>query len=479
MSEPLLKVKDVGIAYGNQVILKEVNFEMKPNEVWAVVGGVGAGKTSLAKALTGRLFRTGDVVFQPIGNRKIPFVLLIEQQHQFKNRSNVNEFYLQQRYNSADSEDAYTIQEELADENQQEVERLLILFHLDQHRNKPLLQLSNGENKRLQIIKSLLKAPDYLIFDNPYLGLDQSGRALLTKSLEKLKEQSVPFILINSPIDLPELVDQVLLLEEGKVKWQGTRVEYLANKTNLKIATDWQKQLHQLIQDREEFPSFEVAVKMEDATIQYKEKVILNRVNWLVKKGEKWALKGPNGAGKSTLISMITADNPQSYSQKLWLFDRKRGTGESIWDIKKRIGFVSPELHLYFKTAETCFSVIGSGLFDTIGLFKKLTDAQEKRVLDWMSILGIAHLRNQYFQRISTGEQRLVLLARAFVKNPPLLILDEPCQGLDPFQIEHIKNVINYLAEHSDMTLIYVSHYESDIPSCVVEKLELEVRGNR
>ena len=117
--------------------------------------------------------------------------------------------------------------------------------------------------------------------------------------------------------------------------------------------------------------------------------------------------------------------------------------------------------------------MIGSGLFDTIGLFKKLSDLQEKRVLDWMEILGISHLQNQYFQRISTGEQRLVLLARAFVKNPPLLILDEPCQGLDQFQIEHIKNIIDFLAENSDMTLIYVSHYESDIPSCVKMRYEL------
>jgi molybdate transport system ATP-binding protein len=448
---------------------------MKAQEVWAVVGGVGSGKTSLAKALTGRLFRTGEAHFKAMGDRKNPFVLLVDQQHQFKNRSNVNEFYLQQRFNSSDSQDSYTIKEELEGEDSQKVFELLDLFHLAEHLNKPLLQLSNGENKRLQIIKSILKNPDYLIFDNPYFGLDTDGRELLTHSLEKLKSQDIPFILINSPIDLPEFVDQVLFLDEGKVKWKGTRKEYVAQNSGLKISSQWQRKLDQLIQDRIQFPAFDIAVKMEKATIQYREKVILNQVNWEVKKGDKWALKGPNGAGKSTLISMITADNPQSYSQKLWLFDQRRGSGESIWDIKKRIGFVSPELHLYFKTAETCFSVLGSGLFDTIGLFKKLTESQEKRVMDWMEVLGISHLRNQYFQRISTGEQRLVLLARAFIKNPPLLILDEPCQGLDQFQIEHIKNVINYLAENSDMTLIYVSHYDSDIPSCVEDRYELSV----
>lgn len=473
MGEVLLQVKDLGVAYGNQVILSNIHFTMKEKEVWAIVGGVGAGKTSLAKALTGRLFRTGEVQFKALGDRKNPFVLLVDQQHQFKNRSNVNEFYLQQRFNSADSQDSYTIKEELEGEDLSKVMHLLEMFQLTEHFDIPLLQLSNGENKRLQIIKAILKEPDYLIFDNPYLGLDKSGRALLTQSLEKLKNQQIPFILINSPIDLPELVDQVLFLDQGKVKFQGSRAEYLNLNQSFHVQTDWKRLLDELIRTAVQFPTFEKAVQMESATIKYQEKVILQNVNWEVSKGSQWALRGPNGAGKSTLISMITADNPQSYSQKLWLFDRKRGTGESIWDIKKRIGFVSPELHLYFKSAETCFSVIGSGLFDTIGLFKKLTEQQEKRVLDWMQILGIVHLKNHYFQRISTGEQRLVLLARAFVKNPPLLILDEPCQGLDQQQIEHIKQVIDYLAENSDMTLIYVSHYDSDIPSCVENRFEL------
>jgi molybdate transport system ATP-binding protein len=476
MSNVLLRVNQLGITYGNQVILKNVNFNVNTKEVLAIIGGVGAGKTSLAKALTGRLFRTGDVLFTNLGERVNPFVLLVDQQHQFKNRSNVNEFYLQQRFNSADSQDSYTIKEELADEDPLKVQVFLEQFHLLDMLDKPLLQLSNGENKRLQIIKALLKNPDFVIFDNPYLGLDRDGRRLLTQSLEKLKAQNIPFILINSPIDLPDLVDRVLYLLEGEVAFQGTKQEYVRWKqTSLPHFHPWKELLDKLILEAISFPAFASAVKMEAATIRYQDKVILNQVNWEVKKGTQWALRGPNGAGKSTLISMITADNPQSYSQKLWLFDRRRGSGESIWDIKKRIGFVSPELHLYFKSADNCLSVIASGLFDTIGLFKKLTGEQTQRVLAWMEVLGIRHLQNQFFQRLSTGEQRLVLLARAFVKNPPLLILDEPCQGLDPEQIEHIKNVLDYLAEKSDMTLIYVSHYDSDIPSCVKEKFELSV----
>jgi molybdate transport system ATP-binding protein len=219
---------------------------------------------------------------------------------------------------------------------------------------------------------------------------------------------------------------------------------------------------------------FEVAVKMQKVQINYGSKTILHDFTWEVLKGERWAIKGPNGAGKSTLISLITADNPQAYSQDITLFDRKRGSGESIWDIKRKIGYVSPELHLYFKEGGSCFSVVASGLFDTQGLFKRMSEEQIKQVNHWMKVMGISHLKERSFLQISGGEQRMVLITRALVKNPELLILDEPCQGLDRVQTEHLKLVLDYLAENSEMTLLYVSHYDRDIPSCVNQVLELK-----
>jgi molybdate transport system ATP-binding protein len=219
---------------------------------------------------------------------------------------------------------------------------------------------------------------------------------------------------------------------------------------------------------------FETAVKMEKVQIKYGSKTILSDFSWKVKRGERWAIKGPNGSGKSTLISLITADNPQAYSQDITLFDRKRGTGESIWDIKRKIGYLSPELHLYFKEGGSCFSVVASGLFDTLGLFKRLSEEQMAQANHWMQVMGIVHLKERSFLQISGGEQRMVLITRALVKNPELLILDEPCQGLDRVQTDHLKSVLDYLAANSEMTLLYVSHYDRDIPSCVNQVLELK-----
>lgn len=478
MGQQILVVEQLGVGYGAEKILNDISFTISENETWAIVGEMGSGKTTLAKALCGRLFRTGTV--QYFGNEAHYHVYLVEQQHHFKNRSNVNEFYLQQRFNSADSSDSYTIREELAHENMLLAEKWVQLFEMQDHWDKPILQLSNGENKRLQMIKALLKQPDFIIFDNPFLGLDTSGRQLLQKALAAIKQQGIPFLLINSPIEMPEVITHVMVLNEGKIEWKGPASAYQPSFSKAYKSAHFTKLLDQLIQTREAFDSFEQAVKMQDVQIKYGNRVILQHQNWEIKKGEAWALKGPNGAGKSTMISMITADNPQSYSQQLWLFDRRRGTGESIWDIKKRVGFVSPELHLYFKQTGKCLSVVGSGILDTLGLFKPLSEAQKERSMAWMQVLGIEYLAEKDFYRISQGEQRMVLLARALVKNPPLLILDEPCQGLDLGQIELVKDVLDYLVLHSDTTLIYVSHYQTDIPNCVTFTKELTlVRANQ
>jgi molybdate transport system ATP-binding protein len=213
---------------------------------------------------------------------------------------------------------------------------------------------------------------------------------------------------------------------------------------------------------------------MVQVTIRYGEKTVLNNINWEVKKGECWHVSGPNGSGKSTLLSLVTADNPQAYANELYLFDQRRGRGESIWDIKRRIGFVSPELHLFFDQSATCFEVIASGLFDTIGLFRQLSATQQEQVTACMELLQLSSIRTKRLFQLSLGQQRMVLLGRALVKNPPLLILDEPAQGLDEAQTSYFKNLVSYICEHFNTTLVYVSHYAQDIPSCVTHYLELE-----
>ena len=216
-------------------------------------------------------------------------------------------------------------------------------------------------------------------------------------------------------------------------------------------------------------PSYEVD--------EYGSKFILNNINWEVKRGEKWLVKGPNGAGKSTLLSLITGDHPQAYASEIYLFDKKRGTGESIWDIKKKIGYISPELHWHFATNITCAQAIGSGFFDTIGLYKKLNQQQHNILQQWMDFLHLSHVANKPLNSVSNGHQRLILLSRALVKNPPLLVLDEPCQGLDGRQKQEFVTLVDDLCKKFSKTLIYVSHYDDEIPQCINSCLNLDPGG--
>ena len=177
-------------------------------------------------------------------------------------------------------------------------------------------------------------------------------------------------------------------------------------------------------------------------------------------------------SGKSTLLSLSRGDHPQAYSNDVSLFGRRRGTGESIWDIKRRVGFVSPELHLYFSEPLTAAETAATGFHDVL-VRRPTTLEQETTVEKLFDEFGIASLRDRLFSRLSTGEQRLVLLIRALVKAPPLLILDEPFQGFDEELIERARDWLDTRAR-SDQTLLFVSHYPAEIPQTVTQWLRLE-----
>lgn len=462
----LAQLTNVSVTLQGIDILKNINLTIQPNQQWAIIGKSGSGKTTLAHALTGKIFHSGSILFHLPNHTHVHRILLIEQQHHFKNRSNTSDFYYQQRYNSLNAEDTVTVQEVLQPfMGHSLADHWINLLHITPLLHEPLIQLSNGENKRLQLAKTLLLDPAVLIMDNPFVGLDVEGRQTLHTIIDAIVAQGIHIILITPPQDLPKSITHMAVLENGQLIKADTKENWQPPTPVLNTAMPTET-INKLKSFGEE-ASFNTVVKMVNVTIRYGVKTILNNINWQVNKGECWSISGPNGAGKSTLLSLITADNPQAYANELYLFDQRRGSGESIWDIKKRIGFVSPELHLYFDRGTSCFDVIASGLFDTIGLFKRLTPGQQEQVNAWIALLELQLLQRRPLFQLSLGQQRMVLLARALVKNPPLLILDEPCQGLDDEQTNYFKQLINQLCATFNTTLLYVSHYSKDLPACI------------
>jgi molybdate transport system ATP-binding protein len=471
MSSAFLTLEGVSVQMGGAALLDDLDWTIAHGENWALTGPSGSGKTLLAHTLLGRHFFTGQIT---TSNRPIA---MMEQQHRFRNRPGTTELYYQQRFNASDADQTITVAQELADAGWQDPDPTLIdLLHIRPLLQKPLIQLSNGENKRVQLALALLDTPTFLILDNPFLGLDTEGRSTLHDIINTLSLQGIQLLLITNSHDLPKAITHVARLDRGRWVYKGARSGFYPD-DQPETATILDAGLLQQIRSAASAATsekFDFAIRMVNTTIRYGENTILQSINWEVRNGERWNVSGPNGAGKSTLLSLITADNPQAYANEIWLFDRRRGTGETIWDIKRKIGFVSPELHLYFDTGATTTAVIASGLFDTIGLFRTLDTAQEAVVEQWIQLLSLQPLRNRRLSQLSTGQQRMVLLARALIKNPPMLILDEPCQGLDEQQTARFRDIVTVGCETFGTTLIYVSHYAQELPACIDHWLRLE-----
>jgi molybdate transport system ATP-binding protein len=316
-----------------------------------------------------------------------------------------------------------------------------------------------------------------LILDDPFCGLDTAAREVLKNALEEVLAVGTPQIVLVTPRveEIPQGITHLLCVADNRVVDQGPKTHILQTDFARQIFTPQRDPLPLQIPviAKREFPS-PTLIEMKNTSVSYGGVEVLRDITWTMKPGEHWAILGPNGAGKTTLLSLILADNPQAYANDLTLFGIRRGSGESIWDIKQHIGWVSPELQIYYHSKISCHQVACSGFFDSVGLYQACSSDQEQIVTQWMCVLGIEALADHPFSTASVGEQRLVLLARALVKKPLLLVLDEPCQGLDGNHRLHILALLDQLCLQAPVSLLYVTHHVDEMPAAITHVLRLE-----
>jgi molybdate transport system ATP-binding protein len=476
MNFTILRVENLQVTLSGKKILRDISIEIETGEQWAVYGEAGSGKTVLAHTLTGHHFFQGHLEYPP--NESSSWqnsAMVIDVQHRFRDLQNLSNFYYQQRYNAFDAEATITVAGDLAAFRENEFgylskSQLLEIFQLTEMLDEPLIQLSNGENKRLQILKGVLSRHLLLILDEPFTGLDPNGRQILDQTLSAVSDAGQSIMYMTSRQYFPTCINRFAKLTEGRLSKEKPR-DTGPSQTEMPESL-LNKGLPGVIPFA--YPDFQYAVSMNQVSVTYGDKHILKNINWQVEKGACWSLTGHNGAGKSTLLSLITADHPQAYANDIYLFDRKRGSGESIWEIKRKTGFLSPELQLYFDPSATAFSAIASGFFDTAGLFRTLNEQQEKAVWEWMHFMEVHSYAHRLLSSLPAGLQRLILLARALIKMPPLLVLDEPCQGLDDNQTRFVMELVNDYCRKTGAGLIYVSHYMEEFPACIRNHLRLK-----
>ncbi|WP_295648682.1 ATP-binding cassette domain-containing protein [uncultured Mucilaginibacter sp.] len=494
MGNLVISINNITVRNLEQTLFKNLSFEVKKAEHWALVGESGSGKSVLLQTISGKFNIVGGRIHHfyhekfiqqhNINDPNLTFHKLIASvspRHHFRNLSNTSDFYYQQRFNSCDSEDAPTVDTYLsairpvANSNPVwDFETTIEKLRLGPLREKQLIKLSNGETKRLLIAAALLKHPVLLLLDNPLTGLDVQSRVWFNRLLNEITESGITVVLATPPFEIPDIITHVAVLHQGAIVNTMTRDKFNPTMVNVPAVKPVDmSELNQLL-SLNPVARFDDIVYMKNVNISYGENRVLSNVNWQIKQGEHWALLGANGAGKSTLLSLINGDNPQAYANDIVLFDRRRGTGESIWDIKSKTGFVSPELYQYFPTDNTCLQVIESGFYDTLGLFRQSSPQKAAIALRWMKLLELEAYANKPLKGISASAQRLCLLARALVKNPVLLIFDEPCQGLDAHQQLHFKHLVDAICTSGKTTLIYVTHYQHEIPDSVNLMLKLD-----
>ena len=444
---------------------KPINMTLAEGEHIAIVGPNGAGKSILVDTIIGRwplLMNEVKYDFSPSPSKMV--------------YDNIKYIAFRDSY---DLDETPVVRDLLPKATNPELKKTLYdLFDIETMLDKHIILLSSGELRKFQLTKTLLSNPRVLIMDNPFIGLDAKTRDQLHALLcELIRMTCLQVILVLSKTDdIPSLITHVIPVENRMCGDKITLKAYLAGCKPVpeRVLSKEKEERILALPYGDGFYHTDHVVDLNKVSIRYGERTILKELDWSVKCGEKWALSGDNGSGKSTLLSLVCADNPQSYACDITLFGRKRGSGESIWEIKKHIGYVSPEMHRAYLKNLPAIDIVASGLHDSVGLYKRPRPEQMETCEWWMDIFGIADLKERSFLQLSSGEQRLVLLARAFVKDPELLILDEPLHGLDLINRRLVKDIIETFCRRRDKTMIMVTHYKDELPMCITGSLHLK-----
>lgn len=445
-------------------------------------GATGSGKSSLCQAISGKMhLRSGRITYPFLGETPsfdqrraaIQMVSFTDSSRLFNPVETTH--YYQQRYHAFDSEGHLTVREYLhrqgMDEPNPDHQNLLKSFGLDGLLVRERIKLSSGQTRKLLLVKALLQQPAVLILDNACLGLDVGSVRVLYGLLEKvIRQRSISLVLTEPLPYVPEFITHTLTLAGGarleeKSGSDAPTVPQEMDQSELKELTDYFYST-----DFSHRP--ESMVNLEDIHVKYLDASIFEHFNWKVLPGEKWALRGPNGVGKSTLLALIYADHPQVYSNRVYLFGQRRGHGDTIWEVKKRIGFSSRELHAYFHSKASALEVILTGLEDRFQLLHPPAPAAIRIAKAMLHYLGKTSLESQPFPTLSTGEQRLILFLRTLIKAPEMLLLDEPYQGLDEALIRQCNRLLENCLTR-DHNLIFITHRIEEIPANVTHHLDL------
>ncbi len=470
-----LCLQDLNVNFDDRFQLTNINWQITPDQHWLITGANGAGKSALAAVLAG----IGDIESGSVtGLPKTVGVVSFEAQAEL--------IAAELRKDDADILDVISegtpVREMILDFAKDKVlaEQLVEQFGMTKLLDRAFRKLSTGESRKVMLIRALTCNPELLILDEPFDGLDANTLAMLQAHLATLIE-TVPMVMVLNRFDeMPDFITDIAYVERGQLLNQVKRNDETAYNELYQL-------LHLKTTDLSVPPAdpdtalppldpSQPLVRLTDISIKYGDTTIIDKLNWTIEPNQHWQLSGPNGSGKTCLLSLITGDHPQCYVNDIFVFGFQRGNGESIWQIKQFIGYVSTALQWEYRVSTSLKNVIISGFYDSIGLYSKATDKQKQIADQWLELLGMKDRADYPFNKLSYGDQRMLLIARAMVKHPPLLILDEPCLGLDDMNRQLVLALIEKICAGSETSVLYVNHHPEDKIKGIDNYLALEKR---
>lgn len=487
MAAPLVELEEVDVRLGGRLALAGISFALRDGESWALLGPNGSGKSTLLRVLRGevwpdhgrgrRRFHLGGGLAGPGDESPIGV----------PGRIGLVSPELQQEYVRRDWDlsveavvrsgftDSVWPPEAATPAQAERVGAVLAELGVAHLSARPILALSSGEARKVLLARALVGRPCLLFLDEPCHGLDAASRGGFLALVSQVIRSGVPAVLATHRYDelVPEL-RRVAVLHAGRLLAQGEREQVLRRhrtRPAAPAAGPPPAAPAAPTAPGAPRPGPDPLLAVEGADVRVEGRTVLHGVSWVVRAGESWAVVGPNGAGKSTLLRLVVGDEQAAPGGRVARLDLGERAG--VFEVKARVGLVSPELQARHRADLLAEDVVASGFTASIGLPEEPTPEQRRVAAACMARLGVAHLAGRRVHAVSYGELRRLLLARALVRDPDLLVLDEPCDGLDPDGRAAVLAAIQALCEQG-AHIVLVTHHAEDLVPAIGHVLALE-----
>lgn len=499
--DALVEFQNASFSVGGNIVFPDTAWKIRKGEQWGIVGPNGSGKAILVQAILGEIMPTsGSVSYNLMdsGGRECDppdaiAMISTEKQREFIRKE--SSFY-QSRWHSGIEEGEHTVSDYLSqkivedinpfavdarmsdpDEFESRRQELIKALNIADLLSRKILHLSNGEQRKVLLAHALLRKPQILILDDPFAGLDSDSRSRVSGLLMKLKKSGLTMILISHRLnEISRFISNLLIVRDYRVIAAGEKSAVVRKIGRAGVSDVLVSVKHgsKTILPIQKMPAVKTVIKVQNLSILAGDKIILDSINWTVRAGEHWAISGRNGSGKTTLLNVICGDHPQAFAQDITLFDKRLARPQDFVNARRKIGVFTIELHQHFPLECNCLDAVCSGFYNTPGLFKTPSSEHRKRAKSLLEDFGLEHYAKTPLCELPVGHQRLVLICRAMVRMPWLLILDEPCQGLDALQKITVLKAVDRIAEQTKATILFVTHHPREMPQCITHILKIK-----